>query len=234
MNKDDITISVMSTFRRSIEQDKQISSILAKVKAGKATQRDIATYADLLGKHASDAFNKYVDYKNFSDSAVKGAIKKALNSNYLSINGQAALELRAEDKRKGLNIAIKKQKDFRTDEYLKRLEAATEEAFKTELVEGAKTTARQYYDDFQKSNVELREKLGYDEVVIRVYDDVGLRNRTQPCQFCMERAGEYKYSEAKSLGIFQRHEGCGCHIEISTPEWTRDQKEWKTNTWTDR
>lgn len=229
-----ITTSVAKKFVASVKNDKKISAILDKVKKGKATQTDIATYSDLLGKHASDAISTYVDYKNFSEADAKQAIERTLNSDYLRVNNAAALQLKGEDAKKGLKIAIKQEKNFRTKNLLNKLSQATEGAFPTELTEGVKTTSRQFYDDFQQANVKLREELGYKEVVIRTYDDVGLRNRTQPCQFCLDREGEFSFSEAKSLGVFRRHAGCGCHITIETPEVTRDQTNWTNNTWDDR
>ena len=225
---------VAEQFNKQVNGDAKINAILKKVRAGKATQRDIATYADLLGEHASHVLGRAVQFGADSEDAYE-TIKAILDSNYLSINGQAILELRAEDKRKGLDIVIRQAENKRTDDFIDTLKTIqTEAEFNNQINEETKTISRQFYDDFQKTNAQLRDELGYDEIVIRVYDDVGLRNRTKPCQFCLERQGEWEYRSAAAMGIFQRHEGCGCHITISTPDWTRDQINWKNNQWQDR
>lgn len=229
---------VAEQFTKQVKNDAKINAILKKVKAGKATQRDIATYADLLGEKASHVLSRAIQFGADDEEAYE-TIKAILDSNYLSINGQAVLELRAEDKRKGLDIIIRQAENKRTDDFINTLKSIqTEAEYMNELTEESKTISRQFYDDFQKTNAELRQELGYDEIVIRVYDDVGLRDRTKPCQFCLSRQGEWDYSSAAQQGIFQRHEGCGCHITISTPSWTRTQTKWnktadsKGNQWT--
>lgn len=237
MDSLDITNTVLHKFADSVKADKKITAILEKVKKGTATQRDIADYADLLGQHASDALDGYVDYKNFSET--KEAIQRLLKSNYLSVNGQAILQLRSEDLKKGLDIVIREADDFRTDAFVGKLSNLTENQFNQEMTEGVKTTTRQYYDDFQKTNAALREELGYDEAIVRIYDDVGLRDGTQVCQFCKSLEGTYDYKTAKQEGAFRRHEGCGCHIELITPSGIKTQTQWyktkdtKGNQWTD-
>lgn len=224
---------VAEAFNKQIKDDKKIAAILKKVKSGKATQNDIATYADLLGEKASHVLSRAIQF-GAADEEAYATIKAILDANYLSINGQAILELRAEDKRKGLDIVIRQPENQRSQMLVDKLQnIESEAAFNTELAEGTKTVSRQFYDDFQKTNAQLREELGYDEVVIRTYDDVGLRDRTTPCEFCLARQGTFPYAEAASRGVFQRHKGCGCHIRLSTPQETRMQTDWTHNVWTE-
>lgn len=68
-----------------------------------------------------------------------------------------------------------------------------------------------------RSNASFQSKNGIQTTVSRYYDEVGLRNRTQKCQWCLQRTGvDVPYQEAVNRGMFERHEGCGCKIIYKT------------------
>ena len=68
-----------------------------------------------------------------------------------------------------------------------------------------------------RSNASFQSKNGIQITVSRYYDDIGLRNRTQKCQWCLQRTGvDVPYQEAVNRGMFERHEGCGCKIIYKT------------------
>ena len=68
-----------------------------------------------------------------------------------------------------------------------------------------------------RSNASFQSKNGIQITVSRYYDDIGLRNRTQKCQWCLSRTGvDVPYQEAVNRGMFERHEGCGCKIIYKT------------------
>ena len=68
-----------------------------------------------------------------------------------------------------------------------------------------------------RSNASFQSKNGIQTTVSRYYDDIGLRNRTQKCQWCLSRTGvDVPYQEAVNRGMFERHEGCGCKIIYKT------------------
>lgn len=222
---------VAESFTNRVNGDAKIKAILAKVKAGKATQNDIATYADLLGNHASHVLQRAVHFGAIDDEVVD-TIRQIVDANYKSINGQAILQLRSEDKKQGLEIVIEVAQNQRTDEIVNDIKrAVTEEGLQHQLTEGMVKTHRQIYDDFQKTNAELRKELGYDEIIIRTYDDVGLHGNHTPCEFCLSRQGTFHYS-SENYWVFGRHAGCGCNIRISTPSYTEEQTDWKHNEWT--
>lgn len=216
---------VAESFTDRVNRDPKIKAILEKVKKGIATQGDISNYADLLGEHASHVFQRAVQFGAIDDEVVD-TITAIVDANYKSINGQAILQLRAQDKKNGLNIVIKAAPNERTVKLVEDIKnIKTEQGLNHQLGDGVITTHRQFYDDFQRANAELREELGYDEIIIRTYDDVGLHGNHTPCQYCLSRAGTWNYTSA-NYWVFGRHTGCGCHITISTPSWTRSQIEW--------
>ena len=69
-------------------------------------------------------------------------------------------------------------------------------------------------DESVRVNMEAQENVGLGTRITREYDDVGLHNGTEPCLWCMARAGTWtKYMEALNAGVFERHPGCGCIID---------------------
>ena len=72
----------------------------------------------------------------------------------------------------------------------------------------------------------MRNEMGFTQTVVREYDGVGLGNGTRPCNWCIGRAGTWTYEEAKENGVFERHTGCGCTIEVvSSDKVTNEEYE---------
>ena len=86
----------------------------------------------------------------------------------------------------------------------------------------------------EKENARLRNELGLETTVVRVYDGVGLKGGKEPCEWCISREGVYSYEDAVANGVFERHPGCGCTIEYHTSKGVQTQTDWTTNTWESR
>lgn len=214
------------------------------IRKGKASQKMMAKYASRIGTAASTAFRETLKLENLPNgklywNVAEKTIGKVLEDMYGDVNMAAALQLRADDIKKGFKFGIKHgfNPDRRINKILEdAVNQTTQEGLDNVLNEPIKTTSRRFYDDFQRSNAEARSKLGFDIKVKRIYDDVGLHKGTKyarPCQWCIERQGEYSLSEAKSLGVFNRHDGCGCTIEYITPDKTQIQTDWTRNEWSE-
>lgn len=102
-----------------------------------------------------------------------------------------------------------------------------------ELVKECKTASRKTVDNFQKANAEAHAKAGLDVRVTRIYDGIGVHNRKDRCEWCLERCGNnMTYSEAMTKGSFQRHPGCGCEIIYTSKKGvTTRQDDWRSNQW---
>lgn len=216
--------------------------IVKKIRKGKASQKMIAEYANKVGTAASVAFKQVLKLEDLPDGKLywniaEKTIGQTMQDIYGDVNQAAAIQLRADDIKKGFKFGIKNgfAPDRRINKILEdAVNQTTQEGLDEALGEPVTTTARRYYDDFQKVNAEARSKLGFDIRVKRKYDDVGLHRGTRyarPCQWCIEREGEYSMEEAKALGIFNRHNGCGCTIEYITPNKTQVQTDWTRNEW---
>ena len=69
-------------------------------------------------------------------------------------------------------------------------------------------------DEAVAMNMEAHSNAGLETYIRRTYDDIGVHNRKDPCEWCLERAGEWTdYDEAYAAGVFERHPGCACEIE---------------------
>lgn len=76
-------------------------------------------------------------------------------------------------------------------------------------------------DDALSKNAEASSEVGLETLVTRQYDDVGLSGN-RDCEWCLSRVcTDLPYEEAKALGAFQRHPGCGCTIEYVTAKGER-------------
>lgn len=78
------------------------------------------------------------------------------------------------------------------------------------------------------ANAEIQSKSGFNIVVVRRYDDVGIHDYSKysdsgkrktirgakECPFCKEREGVYEYEATKKdKRVWQRHPGCSCSID---------------------
>lgn len=91
-------------------------------------------------------------------------------------------------------------------------------------------SARSVVDDAIRINSEASENVGLTVHIKRRYDDVGLHNGKDVCQWCLDREGEWdNYEDAYNAGAFERHPGCGCTIEYEvgkTHTWSNSAGRW--------
>ena len=86
-------------------------------------------------------------------------------------------------------------------------------------------------DESARVNMEAQENVGLYTRITRIYDDVGVHNRTEPCEWCLARAGTWThYQDAYDAGVFERHDGCHCVIDYKvgkTHTIGTDKYTWK-------
>ena len=85
-------------------------------------------------------------------------------------------------------------------------------------------------DESIRKNIEAQGGAGLTVRITRKYDDVGLHDGKDPCQWCLDREGEWDdYQEAYNAGVFERHPGCGCVITYEvgkTRTWSGGGWQW--------
>ena len=79
-------------------------------------------------------------------------------------------------------------------------------------------------------NAAAQSEMGLTCRIVRKYDDVGLHDGKDPCQWCLAREGEWdNYQDAYNAGAFERHDGCGCMITYEvgrTRTWSASKGTW--------
>ena len=213
---------IEKNFKSSVQSDSTIKSVVSKVNHKRATTKDIQRVAERLGKHASDALNSVLTVGDLPSGTMywnigEKTIKPLMETVYNTINTLAIGERRASDAVRGINIGISMGTNpaDRIDTILGfAVKSKTPEELANALNLPVKTTALDFVDDFEKRNAEVRNGMGFTQTVIREYDGVGLNNGKEPCEWCIERAGTWSYQEAIDNGVFERHVGCGCTIEV--------------------
>lgn len=79
-------------------------------------------------------------------------------------------------------------------------------------------------------NAAAQSEMGLTCRIVRKYDDVGLHDGKDPCQWCLAREGEWdNYQDAYNAGAFERHDGCGCRITYEvgrTRTWSASKGTW--------
>lgn len=222
-----LAADINKRFDAAVKSDSVIKQLALKLKKGPLGTGDIRTLSVRLGGHASDALRAVLTPEALPDGRVywniaERTIKPVLTQIYQVENALMYNSLSAADKAAGINIAIKQGVDP-ADRIKEVMDFATNSRTADEisnaLNDPVKTTAIDFTDDFIKENAELRDKLGFKQVITREYDGVGLAGGKVQCNWCVGRAGTYySYKEAYDAGAFERHTGCGCTIDWTTSD----------------
>lgn len=211
---------IQKLYTESARADSKLISIVKKAKAGKATQADLNVAAERLGKHASTALKTVLTIDSLPDGKLywniaEKTIRPTLEYMNSAINGIALMEKRSADIKHGVKLALQTTKDQRNrirDVMTFATNSVTQPELTNALTDPVITTVHDFLDEFEQKNAEIRENAGVKQYVIREYDGVGLHSGA--CDWCLERAGTWDYQDAKDNGVFERHPGCGCTIEV--------------------
>lgn len=232
--------NISADFSKSVTEDKELNRLMKKIANGKGTQADVTQLSQRFGVLSSNALKKNIKLAELPDETLywniaDKTIRPTLLDCYRNINRYAGIELKTRDAKGNISVKILGGGDptNRIDKVMESaVSATTQPALDDALTDPVIAANRKFYDDFQKRNAELRTELGFREVIVRQYDDVGLRYRTIDCEWCLQRAGTWDYAEAKDNGVFERHVGCNCTIEHYTEKGINRQTDWTRNEWT--
>ena len=216
--------AIQKDFKSGVNMNIGIQKIMKKVMSGKATQTDMSRLSDLFGKEASKALKRSLKlaempnetlYWNIAESTIQPLLVRA----WENVNYYAMAQQEFADKKSGIAIRIARGGDptERARQVMNMaVNSITQGELDNALTDPAITAVRKFYDDFQRENARLRNELGLETTVVRVYDGKGLHGGKEPCEWCISREGVYSYEDARANGVFERHPGCGCTIEYHT------------------
>lgn len=224
---------VIDDFKNLVFSDSKTVALRKKIKEN-GTYEDVQQYAYRIGQLMSDSLVK-VDNMSADDIETLTTKLSIIMKNY--INGAAEYAQKHLNESGGINLATK------TDVYVEDLVTQTIKTFNPEMdeatiksrIETASTTQNlKQVDSIQSKNAKFINSNGYKVTVTRVYDNIGVHNREDTCEWCKERCGrDVPYDEAKANGMFQRHPGCGCTITYKSARgtYTQGKGEWQANNW---
>ena len=213
---------IVAYFNAAVKSDSTIKTITAKLNKRPLTHNELTTISTRLGNHASAALKKTLVIENLPDGKLywniaDRTIRPVMEQVYSLSNSVQMLSQRVADQAAGVNIGISKgiDPDNRIREIIDfATNSKTAEELDNALNLPVKTTALDFNDDFMRANADIRNGMGFIQTVVREYDGVGLANGKRPCNWCIGRAGTWTYEEAKENGVFERHVGCGCTIDV--------------------
>lgn len=233
---------IQADFKAGVNGNKGVQSIMRRVIKGKATQSDMTDLAERFGREASKALRGNILLSELPNQTLywniaERTIQLLLIEAYNNVNYYAVIQQDFADRAAGLSIRV--VKGARPEERARQVmemavNSVTQEELRNALTDPTITAVRKFYDDFQMENAKLRDELGLETTVIRMYDGVGLKGGSEPCEWCISREGVYSCADAMDNGVFERHPGCGCTIEYHTSRGVDVQTDWRTNTWESR
>ena len=206
---------VLENFKDLVFKDKKLNTFRSSIKNG-GTFEDVEEYAKRLAELMVESLkglpegtdlvpflkelgNQQRTYINSAYEVIQRAMNKAIEVDLNPILAKSMQEVTIN--------ALKKTNTNEMDilDIVKSLEIP-------QITQNLKIV-----DTNIRSNASFQSKNGIQITVSRYYDDIGLRNRTQKCQWCLQRTGvDVPYQEAVNRGMFERHEGCGCKIIYKT------------------
>lgn len=233
---------IQADFKAGVNNNKGVQTIMRRILKGKATQADMTDLAERFGREASKALRGNILLSELPNQTLywniaERTIQPLLIEAYNNVNYYAVIQQDYADRAVGLSIRVVRgaRPEARARQVMEMaVNSVTQEELRNALTDPAITAVRKFYDDFQMENAKLRDELGLETTVVRVYDGVGLKGGSEPCEWCISREGVYSCADAMDNGIFERHPGCGCTIEYHTSKGVDVQTDWTTNAWESR
>lgn len=188
-------------------------------------------YAQKTGQTMADVICQFVDVSTLTEETAVPLVTRALQANYSRIAKVCRKVQRATNERARLGLGLL---DAEFD-----AQGAREVALS--LVDAQEITkdyvrnlfvnhSNKIVDESMRRNAEAQEGVGVHVHITRKYDDVGLHDGKDVCQWCLDREGDWdNYQEAYDAGAFERHPGCGCVIEYNvgkTHTWSNNKYDW--------
>lgn len=209
------------------------------VESGRPTYPQVQRYARISGQFLSESLLEVLTpdalpnghlYYNIAQKTL-GA---ALEDNYGLVSAAAERAQQAVNDAAGVGIkpikpAFNSERADGLINLLSEAEIISDESWA--LGEPVVNFSQNIVDESIRKNAEFQDQAGMEVKVIRKYDGVGLHDRKTACSWCLARAGSFSYNEALSLGVFQRHEGCGCTIEYTSKKGVTTRSTSRRSGW---
>lgn len=241
MSNEKINDLVQRIFDRYEEEkaSKEVGAILQKISQG-SSYKEIYEFARSIGigdifKQVLTAEEFVMDMEEYSE--ISKGFMSVIRKYSEDINDLAELTQKGINEALGINIKPQRVK-FQNDQIQRIVDALIDgiplDSEAPLKIDGVNDELLKYSseltDSIIKANAEIQSKSGFNIVVVRRYDDVGIHDYSKyadaphrktlraarVCQFCKEREGTYDYKEVEYHGakVWQRHKGCTCSIDF--------------------
>ena len=195
--------------------------LYGKVSTGTATYQEAGQFASMSGEHIGNILVRNLDevYPNgITVAEAMDLIPPPLRKN--------------EEYVANVTVRIQKTMNEKAGVGLKALPGEMDAGKVTDLAENiasgispeqvlkeCENISRKIVDDAAQKNAAMQARVGMRILVTREYDDVGVHNGKDRCQWCLDRCGtDMSYDEAYAKGAFERHPGCGCIITYTNKQ----------------
>ena len=200
---------IRQDFNNAYTNSEKITSLLAKVKAGRATYAEANEYAVELGEILASAYNKNITSAVLPDGQMyyniaKRIIEPTMSNNYNLIADTSMQVQKSLNETAGIGIkAIRPELNSdRIDGIVNRISSEAFENVKWLLDEPVKNFSQSVIDDSIKANSEFQGKAGLTPRIVRKLSG-------KCCEWCARLAGKYTYPDVPP-DVYRRHQRCRC------------------------
>jgi len=202
-----------------------IGDTLKKLESKNATFRDADLYAVEVGNLLVESMMQVLDLDELPNQKMyyniaQKTIGQSLEDAYGIVSNTTCMIVEEMNDKAGINLkAVQgKANSYKQNQILNSAcNATNNEQLHSAIDKSVLNYVQAAADDTKKANAEFQRKAGMEVKVSRTYDQIGLRRKTkyaEKCSWCLKRCGkDVTYKKALSMGMFERHEGCGCIIE---------------------
>lgn len=214
---------LLKLFRDSIDKSKDIRRLWGLVRDGTVTYEQANEFAKLVGRLLGESLSGEALKLSYEDALA--LINAPYNHAFEYVARYSCEAQRVLNEAAGLGVNAVKPKLFvdRVSEVARRL-SEVEDVMQI-LQDESERFAMSAVDDTIRDNVEFHESLGFAPMIERRYEGPHREHTNHKdggdmvdCEWCLNLAGMYAYSEVKDRGneIYMRHKGCRCEV-LYTP-----------------
>lgn len=237
MDVTEIGKKVEKELAEAVKRNKQVASLYQKALDGVMTYDEAGRFASMLGETIGRLlYNNMADAVSISADDIMALVPDSLRNEYSYVTRAVTAAQNTINKKTkvGLKAIVPAFDDERAVSIAQTVVDAGEiAAVSKTLPQMTENLSRHMVDKAISDNMEAQHNLGLETIVIREYDDRGLHDGKEDCEFCLSRAGTWTYQQSREHDVFRRHNGCGCTITYITKRSTQVQEDWTQNKWRD-
>lgn len=219
MDAKDLARKIESEYETAMRYDKGISRLYGKVSAGTATYQEAGQFASISGDHIGNLIINNVEEvfpNGITLDEALDLIPPSLRKNEEYVASVTARIQRTLNEKAGVGLSpVPGNMDAEKVAELAR--DVANGVSKEQFLKECENISRKIVDNSAQKNAAAHSRAGLKVLVTREYDDVGVHDGKDRCEWCLSRCGvDMEYQEAYNKGAFERHPGCGCIITYTS------------------